>query len=421
MAEGAQAWPQHDAHVPLMSLPHVLGLGASAAAVRPPYLTPDPARRARWSEAMGPRADAQLRIGVVHATSVAHSTEENPWTRRSCQAADLEPLTQAPGVLAFNLNLGRAAGQARAELPALRDLPGALTDFEDTAAVVSLMDALVCVDTAMVHVAGAIGTPGWSVAAVRPGLAVGGAGRSIAVVLVRPGLLSEDRGSVERAGHATAGRPGRARRPALTVRRARQRGDEPASRPIRPDLRLQTGKPSCKTSCCDCPRSCRVLQYSRLRSAICRNLLRSRLSRRKLIDLRGKFPGRFGKARIAVADPSFRLLAIHHLARAPHDEHAVLDRLRVFIVSQRVRYDRNATHAPAPAPDCTSAGLPPVAQKHDGSAQIFKHRVLDSFRDPGHSGQVAVRKIRREVVRNRRDDGQLDVDMLFAQLAECAQ
>jgi tetratricopeptide (TPR) repeat protein len=159
VADNAQAWPEHDAHVPLMSLPHVLGLGASAAAVRPPYLTPDPARRARWSEAMGPRADAQLRIGVVHATSVAHSTEENPWTRRSCPAADLQPLTQAPGVLAFNLNLGRAAGQARAELPALRDLPGALTDFEDTAAVVSLMDALVCVDTAMVHVAGAIGTP----------------------------------------------------------------------------------------------------------------------------------------------------------------------------------------------------------------------------------------------------------------------
>jgi len=159
VADGGQAWPEHDAHVPLMSLPHVLGLGASALAVRPPYLVPDPARHARWSEAIGPRTDAQLRIGLVHATSVAHSTEENPWTRRSCRAADLEPLTQMTGVLAYNLNLGRAAQQAGAELRALRDLPSALADFEDTAAVVDLMDAVICVDTAIVHVAGAIGTP----------------------------------------------------------------------------------------------------------------------------------------------------------------------------------------------------------------------------------------------------------------------
>jgi len=91
--------------------------------------------------------------------SVAHSTEQNPFTRRSCRAADLGPILQGGDVLAYNLNLGRPAEQARNELPRLLDLPGEIRDFDDTAAVVGLLDAVVSVDTACAHVAGAVGTP----------------------------------------------------------------------------------------------------------------------------------------------------------------------------------------------------------------------------------------------------------------------
>jgi hypothetical protein len=155
--QGPQHWPQHDEHLPLMSLPHVLGLGTAALQNQPAYLKPDPARRARWAQMLESPSGAPLRIGLVHCTSVAHSTEENPWTRRSCRAADLEPVTCVAGVVAYNLNLGRAAEQARMELPALQDLPAALSDFDDTAAVVDLMDAVIGVDTATAHAAGAIG------------------------------------------------------------------------------------------------------------------------------------------------------------------------------------------------------------------------------------------------------------------------
>jgi Tfp pilus assembly protein PilF len=150
-------WPQHDAHVPLMSLPFVLGLGAAAAASRPAYLSVDPARRQRWAEQIGPRPTGSLRIGVVHATSAAHSTEENPWTRRSCEPADLLPIVQLKGVETYNLNLGRPGEAAQAALPGIRPLPRGLEDFDDTAAVVSLLDAVVSVDTACAHVAGASG------------------------------------------------------------------------------------------------------------------------------------------------------------------------------------------------------------------------------------------------------------------------
>ena len=170
ISDRTESWPQHDAHVPLMSLPLVLGLGAAAVAPRPAYLTVDPARLERWASLIGPPASGPLRIGIVHATSVAHSTEENPWTRRSCRAEELLPIVQVPGVEAYNLNLGKAAEEASAELPGLRALPAPLEDFDDTAAVVRLLDAVVSVDTACAHLAGSIGiqslvllppTPDW--------------------------------------------------------------------------------------------------------------------------------------------------------------------------------------------------------------------------------------------------------------------
>jgi Flp pilus assembly protein TadD len=155
--EQGATWPQHDAHVPLMSLPFVLGLGAAAVQSRPPYLTVDAARRARWANLMAPRTDRRLRVGVVHATSAAHSTEENPWTRRSCPPEGLLPMVQVEGVESYNLNLGRAGAAASAALPGLQELPAPLEDFDDTAAVMSLLDAVVTVDTACAHVAGATG------------------------------------------------------------------------------------------------------------------------------------------------------------------------------------------------------------------------------------------------------------------------
>jgi Tfp pilus assembly protein PilF len=158
VSDQSSAWPQHDAHVPLMSLPFTLGLGAAAVTSRPAYLTVDPARAERWSSLIGPRGERRMRVGVVHATSVAHSTEENPWTRRSCRAEDLLPIVQLDGVEAYNLNLGRAGEEASAALAGLRPLPLPLEDFDDTAAVASLLDAVVTVDTACAHVAGAIGT-----------------------------------------------------------------------------------------------------------------------------------------------------------------------------------------------------------------------------------------------------------------------
>lgn len=145
-------WPEHDAHIPLMSLPHVLALGERALEPAGRYLRPDPARRAQWAQrlALNP---ARLNVGVVCATSVAHATEQRPQTRRSCASADLAPLAGIPGVDLIDLQVGDK------ETSAWRKLPAGLADFDDTAAVVDQLDAVLSVDTAVAHVAGALGRP----------------------------------------------------------------------------------------------------------------------------------------------------------------------------------------------------------------------------------------------------------------------
>jgi Flp pilus assembly protein TadD len=151
------AWPEHDAHVPLMSLPFALDLRADAALARPAYLTPDPGRRAACQAAFGDAG--ALRIGIVHATSVAHSTEALGFTRRSCAAADLRALVGLPGIETYNLGIGPQADEARRALPGLRELPAPVADFDDAAAMMDCLDAVVSVDTAAAHLAGAIGKP----------------------------------------------------------------------------------------------------------------------------------------------------------------------------------------------------------------------------------------------------------------------
>ncbi len=149
---GAPPWPPHDAHLTLMSLPHVLGLGPRAAACEGRLLHPDPARVARWRERLA-LPDSRLAVGLAGTASAAHATEQRPQTRRSCRPGDLAPLAALPGVEFI------AIGGDGATLPNVRPLPQPVADFDDTAAIVSLLDAVVSVDTAVAHVAGALGRP----------------------------------------------------------------------------------------------------------------------------------------------------------------------------------------------------------------------------------------------------------------------
>ena len=146
--------PPTDAHCPIMSLPLALGTGGDLLADRVPYLTADPAEVAAWRARL---PEARLRVGLVWSGSPANPVD----ARRSLRLAELAPLAAVPDVAFVGLQKGPAAAEAPPPGMAWTDASAGLGDFADTAALVSALDLVVTVDTAVAHLAGALGRPVW--------------------------------------------------------------------------------------------------------------------------------------------------------------------------------------------------------------------------------------------------------------------
>ncbi|MEJ2039573.1 MAG: tetratricopeptide repeat protein [Desulfosarcinaceae bacterium] len=145
-----------DFHVPLMSLPGIFGTMAGTIPANVPYLNPDPVKCRRWA---GRLPQGGLRIGLVWAGRPQHTNDHN----RSCPLSLMLPLATIPGTRFISLQKGSASCQIQAStlVGQIEDLGGQLHDFSDTAAVVANLDLLITVDTAVAHLAGAMGKPVW--------------------------------------------------------------------------------------------------------------------------------------------------------------------------------------------------------------------------------------------------------------------
>ncbi|MDE1146679.1 MAG: tetratricopeptide repeat protein [Azospirillaceae bacterium] len=154
-----QPLPPADLHLPLMSLPHRLGVADEAGlAATGPYLGVAEADAARWRAALP--AD-RLKVGVAWSGNPRHRADRLRSIPLTDLAKQLEPvLTARPDVAPYAVQTDRRPGDA-AILDRMGVAAPELADFTDTAALVANLDLVITVDTAVAHLAGALGRPVW--------------------------------------------------------------------------------------------------------------------------------------------------------------------------------------------------------------------------------------------------------------------
>jgi hypothetical protein len=135
------------AHVWVDSLPGIFDAGVKPIPNQPYLSMP---RSEVWQQRLAPCT--QRRVGVAHAGRSGHKIDE----RRSASLAVYDPFLAVPGVDFFSLQVERKESD-----PRVIDVSHWLFDWAETAALIQELDLVITVDTAVCHLAGALGKPVW--------------------------------------------------------------------------------------------------------------------------------------------------------------------------------------------------------------------------------------------------------------------
>ena len=147
----------HDYWSFLLSLPLHLGRTLDKLPVRLPYLHAWPERLAYWGDRLPQQG---LRVGLVWQ---GNPENKNDAHRSITHFSTLAPLWSVPEITFIGLQAGQKVNEVQqfSDVQPIMQLGSELRDFADTAAIVAQLDLVICVDTAIVHLAGALGKPCW--------------------------------------------------------------------------------------------------------------------------------------------------------------------------------------------------------------------------------------------------------------------
>ncbi len=157
VARGDAADLDVDVVLPLLSVPRVLGITPDRIPAPVPYLFADPADvRAR-------RLEGDFKVGLVWQGNPRHENDLN----RSCRLEDFLPLRDIPGLTVYSLAVD-ATTDAVADIWRIREPGRRPRSFDESAAILENLHLIVSVDTAVVHLAGGLGRPVWTLLPFHP-------------------------------------------------------------------------------------------------------------------------------------------------------------------------------------------------------------------------------------------------------------
>jgi len=156
--------PTFDLHCSLLSLPLVFGTELSTIPATVPYLQAPRDKVSLWREKLA--QGEKPKIGIVCSGNPKHRNDHN----RSLPLSAFAPLAALVGsplyVIQKELNPADTSTLARSS--EFIDLSRELTQLDDTAAIVANLDLVISVDTSVVHLAGALGKPVWTLLPFAP-------------------------------------------------------------------------------------------------------------------------------------------------------------------------------------------------------------------------------------------------------------
>ncbi|QWD78101.1 tetratricopeptide repeat protein [Polynucleobacter sp. MWH-Svant-W18] len=168
IAIDTKAPPNITHQIPLLSLPYLFSSSNFALPTFSPYLLSNVDKRIAWQKEMA--GANKLKVGIVWNGGFRPNQPEC-WgvnARRNLPLAEIAKLQEVDEIQFFSLQKGEPA---ESELTQLRDalwpsdnltiLGDQLSNFSDTAALVDCLDLIICVDTSIAHLAGALGKPFW--------------------------------------------------------------------------------------------------------------------------------------------------------------------------------------------------------------------------------------------------------------------